>query len=209
MLFRSPNYGEFMRRRTYFFRRDTDIFTRNITTDDQQVYRKVCVHNADFSMSFYKDVENYTGWNLKNNKTLFVQIADGISFTDTKSIAANLAEQLEMSGKVESFTGPFRPQLIIGNDARILDGNIIELGLITEVTHVFGKQGFYTNFTVDSGGRLGKGRLSDYIGKIGNLISRTSSGTIAYPADLTAYQNALSAVNQIDYTPESWVIYQA
>lgn len=47
------------------------------------------------------------------------------------------------------------------------DGNT-ELGLITEITHNFGKSGFTTNLTVDSGGRLGRGRLSDYIRMIDN-----------------------------------------
>jgi hypothetical protein len=42
----------------------------------------------------------------------------------------------------------------------------VSLCAITEKTHWFGKNGFYTDFTVDRGGRLRKGRLSDYISRI-------------------------------------------
>lgn len=49
-----------------------------------------------------------------------------------------------------------------------------ELGLITEITHKFGKDGFYTEFTVDSGGTLGKGRLVDYISQITKERTDTS-----------------------------------
>ena len=59
----------------------------------------------------------------------------------------------------------------------IIDGDIESLGLITEINHNFGKQGFYTSFTVDSGGRLGRGRLSDFIGMINN---KGTTGSIAY-----------------------------
>lgn len=57
-------------------------------------------------------------------------------------------------------------------------GHITQLGLITEITHSFGKSGFSTSFTVDSGGSLGRGRLSDYIRMIGN--ERDTAGSVWY-----------------------------
>lgn len=165
----SPSYGLFPTRGMYNFQRDKDIFSRSITMDDQSSYRKVCVHDSEWNIQIYEDVASFSGWNLQSNKTLFVQVAEGTSTANAQAIATELAGRLESVGKVETFTGPFRPQLLVGDGATIMDseGNT-ELGLITEITHNFGKSGFTTNFTVDSGGRLGRGRLSDYIRMIDN-----------------------------------------
>jgi hypothetical protein len=163
----SPNYAGFIRNSRYTFYKDKDIFTRSIVRDDQGAYRRVCVHNQDFSIKIYRDVATYSGWNLQANKTLYVNIPEGTSLADAENYANQIANSLQYVGKIESFTGPFRPQLILGDEAVIVsDKGTSNLGLITEITHRFGKDGFYTDFTVDSGGRLGKGRLSDYIGRI-------------------------------------------
>lgn len=174
----SPSYGLFPTRGMYNFQRDKDIFSRSITMDDQGSYRKVCVHDSEWNIEIYEDVASFSGWNLQSNKTLFVQVAEGTSTANAQAIATELAGRLESVGKVETFTGPFRPQLLVGDGATIMDseGNT-ELGLITEITHNFGKSGFTTNFTVDSGGRLGRGRLSDYIRMIDN---RQEVGSVFY-----------------------------
>jgi hypothetical protein len=137
------------------------------------------VHDSEWTIEVYSDVQSYSGWNLQSNKTLFVQVADGTSLANATAIAENLASRLESVGKVETFTGPFRPQLLVGDGATIIDseGNT-ELGLITEITHSFGKSGFTTQFVVDSGGSLGRGRLSDYIKMIGN--ERDTAGSVWY-----------------------------
>lgn len=153
---------------TYTFQRNKDIFSRNITRDDMQAYRRVCVHDSEFDLLVFKDVESYTGWNLQANKTLYVQVPDGTRETEAEGYAEELADRIELVGKIESFTGPIRPHLQCGDEAIIIDEKkgYESLGLITEVEHIFGKNGFYTNFTVDSGGKLGKGRITDFIGWI-------------------------------------------
>ena len=82
-------------------------------------------------------------------------------------MANELAESLAISGRLESFVGVFTPQLTLGDEVHIIDENDDEeiVGTITDVTHNFGKGGFYTSFSVDSGGRKAKARLSDLIGK--------------------------------------------
>lgn len=173
----SNSYTGFVRNSSYVFRRDKDIFTRGIIRDDQEAYRKVCVHTGDFSIKVYREVETYSGWNLQANKTLYVNVPDGTSLTDAQSYAEQIANNLQYVGKIESFTGPFRPQITIGDEAVIVGENgSVTLGQITEITHRFGKNGFYTDFTVDSGGRLGKGRLSDYIARI--TRDKTSSNRL-------------------------------
>ena len=174
----SPGYAEFPQRSTYTFNRGEDIFSRNIKMDDAEAYRKVCVHDKDWNIEIYELVQSYSGWSLQSNKTLFVQVPEGTSQANAQSIATELASRLENVGKIETFTGPFRPQLMVGDAARIVEPTgQVSLGLITEITHTFGKNGFTTTFVVDSGGRLGKPRLKDYIQKI---QQSTSSGSIAY-----------------------------
>lgn len=174
----SPSYAGFTSNGTYTFYRDKDIFSRDIVRDDMGAYRRVCIHNSDFSLAVYRDVQSYSGWNLQANKTLYVQVPDGTRLSEATAYAAEVASRLESVGKIESFTGPFRPHLICGDEAVIVDEKgVASLGLITEITHNFGKGGFYTIFTVDSGGRLGKGRLTDYIGQI---TKDRGAGSIGY-----------------------------
>jgi hypothetical protein len=173
----SNSYAGFTRNTSYTFYRDKDIFTRSIIRDDQEAYRRVCIHNQDFSMKVYRDVETYSGWNLQANKTLYINLPEGTTLSDAENYANQIANTLQYVGKVESFTGPFRPQLILGDEAIIIgDTGMSNLGLITGITHRFGGDGFYTDFTVDSGGKIGKGRLSDYIGRI--TKDRSSSSRV-------------------------------
>lgn len=173
----ASTFAGFASNSSYVFQRDKDIFTRNIVRDDQEAYRRVCVHNRDFSIKVYRNVQTYTGWNLQANKTLYINVPEGTSLTDAESYATQIADSLQYVGKIESFSGPFRPQLLLGDEAVIVNSEgSTSLGLITEITHRFGKDGFYTDFTVDSGGKLGKGRLSDYIGRI--TKDRTSSSRV-------------------------------
>lgn len=169
----SPEYIGFEQNGVYTFYRNKDIFSRQITMDDAQAYSRVCVHTENFSNVIFKEVEVYSGWNLQTHRTLYVQVTNGLQTSDLQKYADELAERLSDAGKVESFTGPIRPHLQCGDEAIIIDDKGSKsLGLITEITHSFGKSGFFTDFTVDSGGTVGKGRLSDYI----NKISAGSSG---------------------------------
>lgn len=174
----SPSYSQFTQPGTYTFNRGTDIFSRNITRDDMDAYRRVCVHTSDFSIQIYRDVASYTGWNLQANKTMYVSVQDGMLESQAMLYADEIALRLENVGKIESFDGPFRPYIMPGDFAFIVsESGTEDIGVITEVTHSFGKQGFKTQFTVDSGGRLGKGRITDYITKI---TQQHSSGSIGY-----------------------------
>lgn len=173
----SPDYPGFTRRDRFEFYRDRDIFGREITRDDMDSYRSVCVHDKDFNIKIFKDVVGYTGWNLQSKKTLYVEVPEGTTFEDAEEYANELATRLANVGKVETFTGPFKPYLLIGDEAVIINKNgSEELGLVTEINHRFGKSGFYTDFTVDSGGSIGKGRLVDYINQI-TKERKTSSRT--------------------------------
>lgn len=166
-----PEYAGFDIPGFYTFYRDKDIFSRQITREDDQAYTRVCVHTENFSNVIFKRVDSYSGWNLRANKTLYVQVANGLKVENLQGYADELSERLSDAGKVESFTGPFRPHLQCGDESIIIStSGTKSLGLITEITHKFGKAGFFTDFTVDSGGTVGKGRLSDYIAKIASGV---------------------------------------
>lgn len=193
----SPGYSGFDTPGIYTFYRDQDIFSRQITRDDAQSYRRVCVHTEGFSDFVYREVEAYTGWNVQANKTLYVQVSSGMRRAMLASYADELALRLKDSGKVESFVGPIRPQLQDGDEAIIIDQNGSKsLGLITEVAHKLGKGGSYTEFTVDSGGTVGKGRISDYIKKISTGILAPSGDSGWGDIDYDEYTN-LSLTAQI------------
>ena len=186
----SEGYSGFEQNSVYTFYRDKDIFSRQITRDDAEVYNRVCVHTNNFGKAAYRNVASFQSWSLQAKKTLYVQVAEGLKYTDIENYADELALRLEGIGKLESFTGPFRPHLIVGDEAIIIDEKGNEsLGLITEITHNFGKSGFYTNFTVDSGGTLGKGRLSDFISKIAVASMAQKSDAGWDDIDMTEYFN--------------------
>lgn len=174
----SPSYSMFNEASTYTFERDKDIFSRKIVRDDNSSYSRVCVHDKDMTVAVYKDVEAYSGWNINAKKTLYAEVPLGTTLASATLYADELASQVSLSGKIESFTGPFKPWIMPGDGAEIIDSDgSYMLGLITDVEHKFGKGGYFTNFTVDSGGQVGKGRISDYI----NQLKETDpEGSIGY-----------------------------
>jgi len=157
---------------TYTFYRNKDVFSRKITKDDNDTYGRVCVHTSDFTIKVYRSVSSNLGWLPPAQKTLYQQAPDGTTSISAALLATEIADRLSNSGEVEEFVGPIRPQLTIGDAAQIIDDDGPNLiGTITSITHIFGKDGFYTQFTVDSGGKINKPLLSDYLKKI-------NSGTI-------------------------------
>lgn len=99
-------------------------------------------------------VETYLHWNLGGHRTKHVKAADGMTQAELQSYAEQLAAELGFIGVGESFTGPMRPWLLVGDVASIAwdEETSEDLGLVTSVTHRFGDSGFFTDFTVDSGG---------------------------------------------------------
>jgi len=153
----------------YVFSRGADLFSREVSRDDREVYSRVCVHDPDFSVAVYRTVAFPEGWNLPARKTLYVEVPEGTSKSEADAVADHLAQRLANVGIVESFSGPFRPHLQPGDAAEIIEPGKLPklLGTITEITLRFGRGGFYTDFTVDSGGVLRKPRLKDLIQQIG------------------------------------------
>ena len=162
----------------YTFYRDQDIFSRESIKDDNDAYGRVCCHTADYSVRVYRPVPSTLGWLPPAQKTLYVQVPDGTRSAEAASLAVELAEQLANSGEVETFVGPYRPHLIPGDQAEIIDADGPNLlGVITTVEHAWSKggQGFITGITVDSGGKIGKPQLREFIDA---LTTRQRTGAV-------------------------------
>lgn len=99
-------------------------------------------------------VNNYSQWSLPARKTHHVQAPDGFTQSELQAYAEKVAESLQYVGVGEDFTGSMRPQLIIGDIAAVDngDGTMTTLGIVTSVKHKFGKSGYFTDFSTDSGG---------------------------------------------------------
>lgn len=150
----------------YTFERDKTCWSYSVEYDDSEAVSRVCVTCADPESTAYATVPRSKWWVQPTHRTTYVTAADGATLAEITAMAEELAQAIAISGRQESFVGIFTPQLTIGDEVRIINGAKTEtLGTVTDVAHNFGRGGFYTAFTVDSGGRKGKARLSDLIGK--------------------------------------------
>ena len=150
----------------YIFERDKTCWSYSVEYDDSEAVSKVCVTCADPENTVYATVPRSKWWVQPSHRTTYVTAADGATLAEITAMAEELAQAIAISGRQESFVGIFTPQLTIGDEVRIVSGAKAEtLGTVTDVAHNFGRGGFYTAFTVDSGGRKGKARLSDLIGQ--------------------------------------------
>ena len=97
-------------------------------------------------------------------KTLNVRVPENTPHNKAKEVADNLAELLRTAGRIETYLTPIRPQLIPGDTAKLHPNRLI--GAITAVEHVFGRRGYRTQLTVDSGRRRGKLNVVQLVNKI-------------------------------------------
>lgn len=161
----------------YAFQRDHNCWSYSIDYDDSDAAARVCVYTEESeenpAVRVYRDVRYNPWWVQPSHRTLYVKATKGASEEELIQMAEELAEVISISGRQESFVGVFTPQLIVGDEVLMEDeyGEFTTVGTVTDVTHSFGRSGFYTSFTVDSGGRKAKARLSDLIGKASETTS--------------------------------------
>lgn len=154
----------------YVFERDHTCWNYHIEYDDSDAAARVCVYSEPAEeeaedIRVYKDVKFNKWWSQPSHRTLYVQTVDGATLEQVTNIAETLADSIAASGRTETFAGLFTPQLVIGDEVRVIDehGGTDTVGSVTDIKHNFGNSGFYTSFTVDSGGRKGRTRLKDLI----------------------------------------------
>lgn len=121
-------------------------------------------------------VNTYNQWGLPTNKTYHEKAPDGLTQEELNEYARSVAEHLQYVGVGEDFTCSFQPQLCIGDVAAVDngDGTSTALGLITSIKHNFGKSGYITEFSTDSGGIMmeDESGLATYIKKYLNGYNR-------------------------------------
>ena len=144
----------------YTFTVGSEIFKRKTKKADDAAYSGVYVtgkaaDNTDLT-PVQVTVNNYTTWYLPSHKFKHVTAPANINTQAKLQWYANLqAAALQYVGIGEEFTSPLLPHLLVGDVAEINDsGTGVTLGIITEVKHTMGKDGFTTMFSVDSGGTV-------------------------------------------------------
>lgn len=144
----------------YVFDEGRDVFTRKTLKSSDAAYTRLRVTGKGSGGSDLKAVivpiNVYKYWSLGKHKTKHISAPDGKTQEELKTWAEAQATRYQYSGITEDLTGPFRPQLLVGDIATINHGNSKNgsiLGIITEVRQTFSMQsGFRTEFSVDSGG---------------------------------------------------------
>jgi hypothetical protein len=169
-------YSEIQRNSRYEFDRGSDVWSRDIVRDDDELYSRVCgtyvltVAEEEVTQYIYVNVTNDSEWDVAPQKTLYIDFPKESDSVDVTAKLNEVADLLSTAGTQETFIGPIRPHLIPGDEAKINSENGSKIiGLVTTVAHTFSKDdGTYTQFTVDSSGRKGKPRLSTYIKQLNN-----------------------------------------
>ena len=142
----------------YQFHGGTDVFKRKTKKNADAAYSKVRVTGKDASGNDLTPVQlsvsNFSHWSVGVHKTKHVKAADGLTQAELQAYAEQLRDELQYIGQGETFDGPMRPWLLVGDVASVTyDGETsTDLGLVTSITHSFGASGFFTSFTIDSGG---------------------------------------------------------
>lgn len=156
----NPFISKYQYNSYYSFDLGENLFSRRTRRSSDAAYSRVMV-TGQSSEGEQLDpvivaVENYSQWSIPSHKTYHAQAPKGFTQEELQEYAESIASSLQYVGIGEDFTGPIRPQLLIGDIAAADngDGTITGLGVINSITHKFGKSGFYTDFSTDSGGTV-------------------------------------------------------
>lgn len=150
--------SQYLPRNYYSFDEGREVFKRNITRASDSSYSRLRVTGKDSDGNELKPVtvtvNNFKYWSLGNHRTKHMTAPDGLTQSGLSEWANAQAQMLQYIGVAEDFVGPFRPQLVVGDVAEVIRGDIgTSLGVITQVKQTFDRQnGFITEFSVDSGG---------------------------------------------------------
>ena len=142
---------------SYQFNGMNDVFTKSVSRCIDGAYTKVrCtgVTPDGKDISYVMDVPAWRFWNPGEHKTYHADKIEGITSKNLKKYAKALTKQLKYVGRVINYSTTLRPQLLVGDIAKIVgeDGEYEKIGTITEITHNFGASGYTTDFVISSGG---------------------------------------------------------
>ena len=154
-----PYMAQYQYNSHYEFNAGSEVFKRKTAKSLDAAYSRVRVTGKDDTGAdltpVYVAVSNYSYWLPGAHKTCHIEAPDGYTQAELQTYAEQCARDLQYVGIGEDFTGPLRPQIIPGDIASVYytgDTEATSLGLINSVSHRFGRSGFSTDFSVDSGG---------------------------------------------------------
>lgn len=157
----------------YNFNRGSEVYSRSVIRSAEGAYSRVCVRRGgETPLNVYAEVPYYDGWYIADHQTYYHDVHGNTSQATMERIAQQLVDGLQYTGITETFVSPFRPWLQIGDVAVITgDGSRI-VGIISDIQHRFGQNGYFTDFTVTSGGTISNPDnpvtvSTRYVGKIG------------------------------------------
>lgn len=158
----------------YTFHRGADVISRSVNRSLSGSYSRVCVKRAGTTpLSLFAEVPYYDGWYLASHRTYYQTVPDDTTNADMARIRDDLVAGMQYSGITEQFVGPFRPWLQSGDVGVVTGGTTDRVaGIITDIIHQFGESGFFTQFTITSGGTISNPDnpatvASQYTGKMG------------------------------------------
>lgn len=164
LIFGRRNWADqYMANNYYRFNEGSDVFNRNTEKCLDGAYTRIMV-TGDIKDTdpvkkhtpIFVNIDNFKYWYLKKHKTKHIESPTAMTTEEFKSFADAQAKAFQYVGVNEDFTGPYRPQLYVGDIAEVVlpDGVTgTSLGLINQITHNFSRdEGFTTDFIIDSGG---------------------------------------------------------
>lgn len=157
----------------YTFNRGSDVYSRSSTRSSDGAYSRVCVRRGgETPLKMYAAVPYFDGWYIADHQTYYHTVHGNTSDATMERILQQLVDGMQYTGVTETFDSPFRPWLQIGDVAVIsgVEGRIV--GIISNIQHSFGNDGYSTRFTVTSGGTINNPDnpvtvSTRYVGKIG------------------------------------------
>ena len=145
--------SEYLPKGYYTFDGKGDLFQRRLSRSLDGVYKYLRVRGEDENGNALtpeqRSIDTWDYWE-PGDRYYIPDVLKGVTQQELSDYADNLKEQLRLVGKSESYSGPIRPQLLVG-DVAVIGSQAV--GSITEITHSFGERGYTTDFTVTSGGQ--------------------------------------------------------
>lgn len=136
---------------------DGSIITRKIAKNIDGAYSKLYLTGKNTAgnerSAIVRTISNFPFWSPGEHRTLHIT-ADGMDATTAELYADTLCRELKYTGETANYRMKIQPTLVIGDmlKQQIDDVTYKALGTITEITHVMGETGFFTDITCDSGG---------------------------------------------------------
>lgn len=149
----------YLSRNYYTFDVGSDVFKRRTTKTIDGAYTAIRVTAKDADGNdlepVFIEVKAFPYWALGKHRTKHIKAPDGMTQEGMQAWAEAQAKVFQYVGIGEEFSSPFRPQLLVGDIASIVEDDDVatNLGIITEVKQSFSRSsGYTTDFAVDSGG---------------------------------------------------------